>query len=269
MNGVSLGLALSGGGSLGAYQLGVLKALEENNFRSRITAVAGTSIGAINGAFFVGNQLSDLIHLWTNTPSEKIFTALNGHPNQDQLDAKAYQKLFWEFFSKLKVDISPFKNLLRNQLPESIIRSSNMRFFLNVWNVFKFRGETYELQDIPEGKLADYIIASSSFPVFRPHKIGSQLYLDGGIDINLPLTLPFNDKQVEHVIAVDVATFMKYRPKQLWISYQYKEKVTLIRPSKFIGSPAHFSQKIIQDQMALGYQDTLKVLEEFTQKIPD
>ena len=43
-----IGLVLSGGGAKGAYQIGVLKALAEQNIS--IDAVAGTSIGALNGA---------------------------------------------------------------------------------------------------------------------------------------------------------------------------------------------------------------------------
>ena len=42
------GLVLSGGGAKGAYQVGVVKALAEAGVR--VDAVAGASIGALNGA---------------------------------------------------------------------------------------------------------------------------------------------------------------------------------------------------------------------------
>ena len=42
-------LVLAGGGMRGAYQVGVWNALQELNIH--ISAVAGTSIGAINAAF--------------------------------------------------------------------------------------------------------------------------------------------------------------------------------------------------------------------------
>ena len=42
------GLVLDGGGARGAYQIGAWKALKEAGVR--INAVAGTSVGALNGA---------------------------------------------------------------------------------------------------------------------------------------------------------------------------------------------------------------------------
>ena len=42
------GLVLEGGGAKGAYEIGACKALEEMGMN--ITAVTGTSVGALNGA---------------------------------------------------------------------------------------------------------------------------------------------------------------------------------------------------------------------------
>lgn len=50
-------LALSGGGSRGVAHLGVLRALEQHGFRIR--ALAGTSIGAIVGAFYAFGYPTD------------------------------------------------------------------------------------------------------------------------------------------------------------------------------------------------------------------
>ena len=47
----SLGLALSGGAVLGCAHIGVLKALEERGIR--VTHLAGTSVGALIGSFFM------------------------------------------------------------------------------------------------------------------------------------------------------------------------------------------------------------------------
>lgn len=46
--GKGIGLVLSGGGAKGAYQIGVIRALADLNVR--IDAIAGTSVGALNGA---------------------------------------------------------------------------------------------------------------------------------------------------------------------------------------------------------------------------
>ena len=48
-----IGLVLCGGGAKGAYQVGVLRVLEEFGLLSHIHAVAGSSIGGVNGALFL------------------------------------------------------------------------------------------------------------------------------------------------------------------------------------------------------------------------
>ena len=50
-------LIMQGGGSLGAYECGVYKALVKHNIRFDV--VAGTSIGAVNAAIIVGSKDSD------------------------------------------------------------------------------------------------------------------------------------------------------------------------------------------------------------------
>lgn len=47
-------LVLQGGGSLGAYECGVYKALHKNGIKFDI--IAGTSIGAVNAAIIVGSK---------------------------------------------------------------------------------------------------------------------------------------------------------------------------------------------------------------------
>lgn len=46
------GLVLNGGGGKGAYQVGAFKALRESGLSDLVTAVAGTSVGALNMCLF-------------------------------------------------------------------------------------------------------------------------------------------------------------------------------------------------------------------------
>ena len=52
---VQTAIVLQGGGALGAYEYGVLKALYEHRPGFQPVAVAGISIGAINAAIIAGN----------------------------------------------------------------------------------------------------------------------------------------------------------------------------------------------------------------------
>ena len=52
---MNVGLVLSGGGAKGAYQIGMLRALEELGISRQISVISGTSIGAFNAlAYAVG-----------------------------------------------------------------------------------------------------------------------------------------------------------------------------------------------------------------------
>ena len=52
------GLVLEGGGTKGAYQIGAFKALRELGIEFK--GVAGTSIGALNGAYIVQDNIDVL-----------------------------------------------------------------------------------------------------------------------------------------------------------------------------------------------------------------
>ena len=64
---VRTGIVLQGGGALGAYEFGVLKALYEQRPGFKPTVVTGTSIGAITAAVLVGakgDPIEALDRLW-------------------------------------------------------------------------------------------------------------------------------------------------------------------------------------------------------------
>ena len=65
------GLVLEGGGAKGAYHIGVAKALSELNIE--IGGVSGTSIGALNGAMLIQNDLGKVYDLWYNIQPSKVY----------------------------------------------------------------------------------------------------------------------------------------------------------------------------------------------------
>lgn len=261
-----LGLALSGGGALGAYQIGVWKALQDLALSQHIQFLAGTSIGAVNGALIVQGDFEQLEDMWRNMSPGNIFQSLQPYSSLHEMNTRHYILLAKDLLTKGRIDITPFKENLRDTIDEARIRKAPIQFALNVWDVFKFRGEQYLISDIPEGQLVDYILASASFPLFWAHEIDGRYYLDGGIDLNLPVDIPFDKSSVDHVIAVDVATYMKYRPKQVWKIRRHKDQLTVIRPSRNIGSPMSFSAQIANRQIELGYQDAVQQLMPLVEK---
>ena len=67
MAGEPLGLVLSGGAAKGAYEVGVWQALVEADLADDITAISGTSVGAINAALFASvREPLKCVRLWEN-----------------------------------------------------------------------------------------------------------------------------------------------------------------------------------------------------------
>ena len=95
-------LALEGGGAKGAYQIGAWKALREAGVK--IDAVAGTSVGALNGALIVMGDLEKAEAIWENirysqvmdVDDETMSRLLKGDVKLDELDDVVLQML--EFF---------------------------------------------------------------------------------------------------------------------------------------------------------------------------
>ena len=63
-------LVLSGGGSRGAYEIGVWKALKE--LKIKIDMVMGTSVGAINSALVLKDDIKFAEDLWHELETDKV-----------------------------------------------------------------------------------------------------------------------------------------------------------------------------------------------------
>ncbi len=63
-------IALCGGGTKGAYELGVWRAIQELDINYQI--VTGTSIGAINGALMASRDYELAKELWNNIRMEDV-----------------------------------------------------------------------------------------------------------------------------------------------------------------------------------------------------
>ena len=81
-------VVLGGGGSRGAYEIGVCKALEE--LEIEIDMVFGTSVGAINGAMIAQGDLALAEKLWLELSTDMVFDigVSAGEPNHDRVSAK-------------------------------------------------------------------------------------------------------------------------------------------------------------------------------------
>ncbi len=251
----SFGLILSGGGARGAYQMGVWRALRETNLENRLSLIAGTSAGAINGAFLLQGDFELARQLWLEGAPDLVFDFLH---EQDSAHL-SWKNMLLDLLRNKGLRINHLKDNLRKLLDEDKIRSRGIPYGLTVWNRTRRQGDLLHLSDIPNGQLVEYIIASSSFPLFQAHQIESDVYLDGGIYSNLPLEFLGHFPEVDQALAVDVASFMRFHPRQFRLERQFRDRLLILRPSRPIPSPANFDYQARKKQEALGYLDSLQL----------
>ena len=85
-----LGLVLSGGGAKGAYEVGVWQVFEETGVASNVTAISGTSVGAINAALFATRpEAAEAIWLENMETAFELNTNRIGRSVQKTSDAVA------------------------------------------------------------------------------------------------------------------------------------------------------------------------------------
>lgn len=246
-------IALCGGGTKGAYELGVWQALKELNIDYQI--VTGTSIGSIVGALMVTRDYDMACELWNTIRMEDVMkdgmnltTTIEGMYNQRELIRPFLKK----YVKNKGADISPFIEFIDRMIDEDKVRESDIDFGLVTVQVSSLKALELTKEEIPVGKLKDFIMASSSiFPVFPMHKIDKEIYLDGCYYDNLPIDLALK-MGADEVIAVDLHTNPSHP------NYVNKPYIVYIKPSRSLGTMLNFERQILDDNIRLGYYDAMK-----------
>jgi NTE family protein len=210
----SVGLVLSGGGARGGAHIGVLKALEE--LRVPVDYIAGTSIGAVVGGFYVsGMSVADLEQLVESLEWETAF--LNVTPRQLKSFRRKRDDDSFLVNQKPGLNDGEFElpvGLVQGQVIDMIIsretlRASQVDNFDQLAIPFRaVAGDivTGEAVVLGSGSLARAIRASMSIPAaLSPIEIDGRLLVDGGIAMNLPVEVA-RDMGAEVVIAVDISS---------------------------------------------------------------
>lgn len=248
-------IVLAGGGSKGAYELGVWRALRELGIPYQI--VTGSSIGAVNGAMMVQGDFARLEELWRTITVDDIMKtglkfdySLMGILRQtDSIAAflKGYVK-------NRGVDITPFRDLLERELDEARFFASPIEFGLMTVQVPSLIPVEITKEQIKPGHLVDWVLASAScFPAFPICEIEGNDYIDGGYYDNQPIDTALR-LGAEEVIAVGL------EPRAEHPKYEYDPRVIHIRPARDLGSFLVFEKHLIRNNIALGYRDAMKVL---------
>ena len=254
------GLVLEGGGARGAYHVGAYKAIRELNIE--IGGIAGTSIGAINGAMMVQGDYELLEKIWLSVDSYELFDLDEKtvedlrHFNLRNINFSYLLHQSKEILSNRGLDTSRIRELFDYYIDEEKIRSSNIDFGIVTVNLTDKKPMELMKEDIPEGKLIDFLIASANLPAFRIEEMDGKKYLDGGFYNNLPIDILAN-KGYKNIIAVRtlaIGIIRKAKIKDL--------NIIFIQPVESLGSmlgALDFNRERAEEYINLGYYDAMKV----------
>jgi NTE family protein len=163
----------AGGGSFGAIQVGMLHSLAAHGISADM--VVGSSVGALNGAFYAGDPTLDGVKrlgtIWRGLTRHDVFpvtwrTMLGFLWRRDFL-------IPHDGIRKLIDDHIPFRNLQDATMPVHIVATDIIT------------GDSVVLS---EGSTAEAIVASTAIPgAFSPIRYKNYFLADGAISSNTPV----------------------------------------------------------------------------------
>ena len=269
-----IGIVFGGGGGRGAYQIGVLKALDEMGLPGLIKGVAGTSVGALNGAMFCAGNLDEAIGVWSSVSEDMILK------RNDIRSMRSYNGWFsnsgLKMLIKQHVDLTAVKHskavfyaaASRIKSPETLYRYIKSHQDKNLFHklvtdflkgaiTFTSSARYFKVGDYDIRVIEDILLASSAIPfVFPDIVIDDEVYVDGGINDNVPITPLYNDGFRKFlVIALNAAYEIPANkfPGAKFLKLALNEKDLL----KIVGDTFDFTAQGAQTRMRSGYEDCI------------
>lgn len=257
-------LVLEGGGAKGAYQVGAIKALKKKGIE--FDTIIGTSIGAINAAFIAQGDINKLEELWQTLSfqdlmdinNELIESITNMKFSSDILNEIA--RKFFNAFKEKGIDTSSIRSLLEKYIDEEKLRNSNIRFGLVTYCLSNMKPQKLFIEDIPQGKVVDYLMATSNLPVFKRQIIDNKSFLDGGAYDNCSVEMLY-EAGYKNIIAIKLFKRRKRIRNYYKLSKKQDLNLKIIVPSEELPFILNFETKTLNKILKYGYIDTIKQID--------
>ncbi|GMV85739.1 MAG: hypothetical protein AMXMBFR80_15940 [Dehalococcoidia bacterium] len=181
-------LVLGGGGAYGVIQAAYMLAAWDMGFRPRV--VVGTSVGALNGAWFAlhGDRPDELVRIWLALDELAL---VRWHP------VKIAANLLHHPQSIASNEIVP--RLVREHMKGARFEHARMELAVVATNLT--RGEKHVFR---EGRVAPAVLASTAIPgVFQPVTIGGDQFVDGCVTATVDMATAFALGATE-ILAIDL-----------------------------------------------------------------
>ena len=252
-----LGVALEGGGARGAFHVGAIKALLEEGYE--IDGIVGTSIGAFNAAMFAQGEFEKCFDMWSNVTPQQLFDIEDRHMANvinRNIDIKTISYFSGEakkIIANRGIDTENLRKVVYELVDEEKLRNSNVDFGLVTVELGPLNPIQVFKEDIPDGKIKDYIMASARYPGLKMKPLDGKAYLDGGLYDNCPVSL-LAKKNYDKIIAIRLNSSRKLKHVDNSIN------VVEIQPSMDLGGTFIFTKDLAHRNIKLGYYDTIKAI---------
>lgn len=193
---------LGGGGVLGAYEVGMLRALSETGIRPDV--VVGTSVGAINGAFVAADPAG---------AAERL-----GQLWQGDALRQAFSETLWGRVARLVRSgthlhsIEPLRHMLDEMLPGRDFADLELPFHCVAASIERATARWFS-----SGPIVPAVLASCAVPgLLPPVEVDGEHYFDGGLVHSIPVgravALGVRDVYVLHVGRIERPLTVPRRP---------------------------------------------------------
>ena len=251
------GLVLDGGGARGAYQIGAWKALKEAGVK--IAAVAGTSVGALNGALICMDDLERAEKIWSEMQFSRVMSVDDDWMKQFFQGEQKLADILTELrriFRDGGVDVGPLRKLIHENVDEEKIRNSGKEFCIVTFSLTDLKELELSIEEIPEGKLEDFLLASAYLLGFKnePMEDGRR-YIDGGVVNNVPADVLIKRGYT------DLIEIRIYGPgREPRVRMPEDGELYRIGPRVKLGSIIEFERERSCQNMKIGYYDAKRML---------
>lgn len=257
-----IGLVFAGGGGKGAYQVGVWKAIQEYELDQRITAVSGTSVGALNGVLFASSSVDRARDVWLNISPDKILS----------IDLSSWHRKFHNnFFNIPQSTVELFAGrgvfsrkglteIIQQSVHLSLINTHSMPVYATAYDAKTRQAHYFLLNRLSDEEKLKALLASAALPfVFDPVNIHNQTYWDGGLVDNTPIT-PLYDMGCSTILVVHLNR-MAIIDKSKYPDAKIIEIFPKDSLGAFFDGTLDFSPANAQIRMEQGYRDAKCILE--------
>lgn len=174
---MKLALVLSGGGAKGAFSLGVIKYLEEQNVC--FDAYSGTSIGSIITCLHAsGYKAEEIFGIFKSDEIKKLIK--------------------FNYFKKGLLKIDHKNEFVKNLMSVKKLEDLNKPVFINAYDL-----KQKQMHYFSKGNIIDLCLAASALiPIFKPIKYENMNLIDGGLIDNIPVK-PFVNTDYK-ILSIDV-----------------------------------------------------------------